>query len=177
MNDGMPNPDVWAIGDAAKIEDAPLPATAQGQCYPWWLIDVLGSNVWYQLQIKKPNILSKNWTKLPRIRRLRHPSNSITKAVWHILGTGALLYFLDPWGHVLNFCRKAIYDKPGQPGQEDGFLQKETGRLAWLLWRSAYFTMTLSIRNRCVVLDIVITYIAKRVSIEFLSQPIGKLSR
>jgi hypothetical protein len=34
MNDGMPNPDVWAIGDAANIEDAPLPATAQGQCYP-----------------------------------------------------------------------------------------------------------------------------------------------
>lgn len=31
MNDGKPNPDVWAIGDAAKIEDAPLPATAQGR--------------------------------------------------------------------------------------------------------------------------------------------------
>ena len=31
MNDGKPNPDVWAIGDAAKIEDAPLPATSQGQ--------------------------------------------------------------------------------------------------------------------------------------------------
>lgn len=25
-----PNPDVWAIGDAAMIEEAPLPATAQG---------------------------------------------------------------------------------------------------------------------------------------------------
>lgn len=31
MKDGSPNPDVWAIGDAGKIEDAPLPATAQGQ--------------------------------------------------------------------------------------------------------------------------------------------------
>lgn len=31
MRDGSRNPDVWAIGDAAKIEDAPLPATAQGQ--------------------------------------------------------------------------------------------------------------------------------------------------
>ena len=30
MKDGQVNPDVWAIGDAAKIEDAPLPATAQG---------------------------------------------------------------------------------------------------------------------------------------------------
>lgn len=25
-----PNPDVWAIGDAATFEEAPLPATAQG---------------------------------------------------------------------------------------------------------------------------------------------------
>lgn len=31
MNDGKPNTDVWAIGDAARIEDAPLPATAQGE--------------------------------------------------------------------------------------------------------------------------------------------------
>jgi NADH dehydrogenase FAD-containing subunit len=29
--DGSPNPDVIAIGDAAKIENNPLPATAQGQ--------------------------------------------------------------------------------------------------------------------------------------------------
>jgi len=28
---------------------------------------------------------------------------------------------------------------------------KETGRLAWLLWRSAYFTMTLSVRNKILV--------------------------
>ena len=34
MNDGKSNPDVWAIGDAATIEDAPLPATSQGQYYP-----------------------------------------------------------------------------------------------------------------------------------------------
>jgi len=25
-----PNSDVWAIGDASNMEDAPLPATAQG---------------------------------------------------------------------------------------------------------------------------------------------------
>ena len=28
--DGTTNPDVWVIGDAGTIEDAPLPATAQG---------------------------------------------------------------------------------------------------------------------------------------------------
>lgn len=31
MEDGKPNPDVWAIGDAAQITDAILPATAQGK--------------------------------------------------------------------------------------------------------------------------------------------------
>ena len=30
MSDGKPNPDVFAIGDAAIIKDNPLPATAQG---------------------------------------------------------------------------------------------------------------------------------------------------
>lgn len=33
-------------------------------------------------------------------------------------------------------------------GSEEGFMSKETGRVAWLLWRSAYFTTTLSIRNK-----------------------------
>ena len=55
-------------------------------------------------------------------------------------------------------------------------MQKETGRLAWLLWRSAYFTMTLSIRNRYVVLDNTFTYISDEFSKEFLFQPIGKFT-
>ena len=29
MEDGEPNPDIWAIGDAVRPEDGPLPATAQ----------------------------------------------------------------------------------------------------------------------------------------------------
>ncbi|KAG5647435.1 hypothetical protein DXG03_009365 [Asterophora parasitica] len=43
---------------------------------------------------------------------------------------------------------KAIYDRPGDQGQ---FMSKESGRLAWLLWRSAYFTMTLSLKNKILV--------------------------
>ena len=31
MSSGEPDPDVFAIGDAAIIADLPLPATAQGQ--------------------------------------------------------------------------------------------------------------------------------------------------
>ncbi|KAJ6511438.1 NDE1, mitochondrial external NADH dehydrogenase [Mycena vitilis] len=38
---------------------------------------------------------------------------------------------------------KAIYDNSGK---EDKIINKESGRVAWLLWRSAYFTMTLSWR-------------------------------
>ena len=30
-NDGIPDPNVWAIGDAAMIDGTPLPATAQGK--------------------------------------------------------------------------------------------------------------------------------------------------
>ncbi|KAF5373261.1 hypothetical protein D9615_007477 [Tricholomella constricta] len=43
---------------------------------------------------------------------------------------------------------KAIYDRPGV---EEGFMTKESGRVAWLLWRSAYFTMTLSWKNKILV--------------------------
>ena len=36
-------------------------------------------------------------------------------------------------------------------GAESGPRVKQGGRLAWLLWHSAYFTLTLSLRNKCVV--------------------------
>ncbi|KAJ7135458.1 NDE1, mitochondrial external NADH dehydrogenase [Mycena crocata] len=42
---------------------------------------------------------------------------------------------------------KAIYDNSGK----DKIVSKESGRVAWLLWRSAYFTMTLSWRNKILV--------------------------
>ncbi|KAJ3759856.1 FAD/NAD(P)-binding domain-containing protein [Lentinula raphanica] len=44
---------------------------------------------------------------------------------------------------------KAIYDRPDEGGIPG--LSKEKGRLAWLLWRSAYFTRTLSVRNKILV--------------------------
>ncbi|KAH8833800.1 hypothetical protein DL96DRAFT_1666819 [Flagelloscypha sp. PMI_526] len=43
---------------------------------------------------------------------------------------------------------KAIYDGPSSNNTR---VSQETGRLAWLLWRSAYFTMTLSARNKILV--------------------------
>ncbi|KAH9936713.1 FAD/NAD(P)-binding domain-containing protein [Amylocystis lapponica] len=43
---------------------------------------------------------------------------------------------------------EAVYDRTHAASGPRG---KETGRLAWLLWRSAYFTMTLSVRNKILV--------------------------
>ncbi|KAF5365327.1 hypothetical protein D9758_005414 [Tetrapyrgos nigripes] len=44
---------------------------------------------------------------------------------------------------------KAIYEGP--EGREGKPFSQEYGRLAWLLWRSAYFTMTLSVKNKVLV--------------------------
>lgn len=115
MRDGSRNPDVWAIGDAAKIEDAPLPATAQ-------------------VANQKGKYLVK------KLRYIARDREHIKPFEFH--NQGSLAYIGD-W--------KAIYDRPGPPGSEGGFMQKEKGRAAWLLWRSAYFTMTLSWRNKILV--------------------------
>ncbi|KDR77247.1 hypothetical protein GALMADRAFT_246553 [Galerina marginata CBS 339.88] len=115
MEDGKPNPDVWAIGDAARIDDAPLPATAQ-------------------VAAQKAKYITK------KINRLAKDQPSPEPFEFH--NQGSLAYIGD-W--------KAIFDRPAADGSADGFMQKETGRLAWLLWRSAYFTMTLSLRNKILV--------------------------
>jgi NADH dehydrogenase FAD-containing subunit len=70
--------------------------------------------------------------------------NSMAKEKGHTTpfefqNNGSLAYIGD-W--------KAIYDRTDGNGNSDGVLSKETGRVAWLLWRSAYFTMTLSWRNK-----------------------------
>ena len=64
---------------------------------------------------------------------------------WYVLGKFPNPLLNDPFDD--NAHRKAIYDRSTA---ETGFKTKESGRLAWLLWRSAYFTMTLSVRNKYV---------------------------
>lgn len=56
--------------------------------------------------------------------------------VFHNMGS---LAYLGDW--------QAVYDRT----QAETVKTKEAGRLAWLLWRSAYFTRTLSIRNKILV--------------------------
>ncbi|KII91687.1 hypothetical protein PLICRDRAFT_38509 [Plicaturopsis crispa FD-325 SS-3] len=110
--DGTPNPDVWAIGDAARIVDTPLPATAQ-------------------VANQKAKYMVKKLNKLVKDQESPEPFRFESK--------GSLAYIGD-W--------RAIYDRSSA---ESGPKTKESGRVAWLLWRSAYFTMTLSLRNKILV--------------------------
>lgn len=124
---GQADPDIYAIGDAAMIEDTPLPATAQGThstfsaCSPWCLI--FRATVANQ----KAKYLTKKLNKVVKGDKHEAPF------VFHNMGS---LAYLGDW--------QAVYDRT----QTEGMKTKEAGRLAWLLWRSAYFTRTLSIRNK-----------------------------
>ncbi|ESK97028.1 hypothetical protein Moror_6385 [Moniliophthora roreri MCA 2997] len=111
--DGTPDTEVWAIGDAACIENVFMPATAQ-------------------VANQKASYLVKKLNKIVRDREHTEPFKFNNK--------GSLAYIGD-W--------KAIYDRSAV--DKDGPLSKESGRTAWLLWRSAYFTMTLSVRNKILV--------------------------
>ncbi|KAL4072246.1 NDE1, mitochondrial external NADH dehydrogenase [Scleroderma citrinum] len=112
MENGNVDPDVWAIGDAAIIKTAVLPATAQ-------------------VANQKAGYLSKKLNRIVREKEHTEP--------FEFFNQGSLAYLGD-W--------KAIYDRSGA---ETGIKARETGRVAWLLWRSAYFTMTLSLRNKILV--------------------------
>ncbi|KAI0795504.1 NDE1, mitochondrial external NADH dehydrogenase [Abortiporus biennis] len=108
---GIPNPDVFAIGDAAMMKEHPLPATAQ---------------VAYQkakYMTKKLNALSKDQQHL-------NP--------FEFRNAGSLAYLGD-W--------QAVYDAT----EVEHVNTSGAGRTAWLLWRSAYFTRTVSIRNKILV--------------------------
>ncbi|KAH9923063.1 pyridine nucleotide-disulfide oxidoreductase-domain-containing protein [Fomitopsis serialis] len=102
-NHGQPDPNVWALGDAAMIKEMPLPATAKAK-YLW----------------KKLNALAKDRPAADPFR-------------FH--NAGSLAYIGD-W--------QAVYDRT----RTEKAKGKEAGRFAWLLWRSAYFTMTLSWKNK-----------------------------
>ncbi|KAH9885261.1 FAD/NAD-P-binding domain-containing protein [Cubamyces lactineus] len=113
---GEPDPDVFAIGDSATIENEPLPATAQV------------ANQQAKYLTKRLNRLIKGATAADADARPFKFQNA-----------GSLAYVGD-W--------EAIFDRTKAARGPKG---KETGRLAWLLWRSAYFTKTLSVRNKILV--------------------------
>ncbi|RPD52482.1 hypothetical protein L227DRAFT_582086 [Lentinus tigrinus ALCF2SS1-6] len=107
-----PDPDVFAIGDSATIENESLPATAQ-------------------VANQQAKYLTKKLNRLIR--------NSTHATPFKFQNAGSLAYVGD-W--------EAIFDRTKAARGPKG---KETGRVAWLLWRSAYFTKTLSVRNKILV--------------------------
>ena len=76
---------------------------------------------------QKAKYLTKKLNKIVRGREHTAPF------VFHNMGS---LAYLGGW--------QAVYDR----SQAETLKTKEAGRLAWLLWRSAYFTRTVSIRNK-----------------------------
>ncbi|KAF8912673.1 FAD/NAD-P-binding domain-containing protein [Mucidula mucida] len=124
--DGSIDPDVWAIGDASSIEVDPLPATAQ-------------------VANQKAKYLTKSLNKLAKVRPTHDDDASKIQLQepFEFRSRGSLAY-IGGW--------RAIYDRSKTPGDPDKkFMSKESGRVAWLLWRSAYFTQTLSWRNKILV--------------------------
>lgn len=197
MEDGKVDPDVWAIGDAAIIKTAVLPATAQGSDFSFTISphSISPSSFLRQFQACEPggNEFTLFVTFPIRLSRLalsdlsavanqkaRYLSKKLNRIVrdkehtepFEFFNQGSLAYIGD-WcvsfsTRVLLLCsvrsvedlslmswdcrsrqlliyRKAIYDRSSA---ETGIKARETGRVAWLLWRSAYFTMTLSLRNK-----------------------------
>ena len=76
---------------------------------------------------QKAKYLYKKLNRLVRGRAHTEPF------VFHNMGS---LAYIGDW--------TAVYDRT----QSESLRTKEAGRLAWLLWRSAYFTRTLSVRNK-----------------------------
>jgi NADH dehydrogenase FAD-containing subunit len=137
---------VWAIGDAAVMQDQRLPATAQGQ--------PSRSIVSYETLTDSQTAVANQKAKyiVKKLNKIVRGRNSTKPFEFH--NQGSLAYVGD-WfvamSHVeCHLCslsalrRKAIYDRSGA----ENVKTKESGRLAWLLWRSAYFTQTLSLRNK-----------------------------
>ncbi|KAI0342422.1 FAD/NAD(P)-binding domain-containing protein [Trametopsis cervina] len=71
-----------------------------------------------------------------RLNKLIKGKEHLEPFVFHNAGS---LAYLGDW--------QAVYDRT----QAENVKTKEAGRLAWLLWRSAYFTRTLSVRNKILV--------------------------
>lgn len=131
MSTGQVNPDVFAIGDAAVIQDNPLPATAQGTCLLSYTLHVVETAfIDCAVANQKAKYLSKKLNKMAKGKEHLEPF------AFHNMGS---LAYLGGW--------QAIYDRT----KTERVKTKEAGRFAWLLWRSAYFTRTLSVRNKYVI--------------------------
>ena len=126
---GAVDPDVFALGDAAAIEHDPLPATAQV------------ANQQAKYVTKKLNRLIRGRSPLSALfPSAKSGSGDASEAKGFKFQNAGSLAYVGDWN--------AVFDRTKAARGPKG---KETGRLAWLLWRSAYFTKTLSVRNKILV--------------------------
>ena len=147
--DGAPDPDVFAIGDAATIEHSPLPATAQVAnqqakyvarrlnrlVRPWFFPSLAPSST---SSARASEEAEGHAASVPA-PDAKTKGEAFEGAPFEFRNAGSLAY-VGGW--------EAVFDRTRAARGPRG---KETGRLAWLLWRSAYFTKTLSLRNKILV--------------------------
>lgn len=123
-------PDVYAIGDCSIIQDDPLPCTAQ--------------------------VAKQQAQYLARILQGRLGSASSTDTV---LGPGAANWNPSsgpaPWGPPIPPFR---YRPMGMMAYVGGWRaiadirrHEVSGRVAWLVWRSVYFSMAVSLKNKILI--------------------------
>ena len=74
-----------------------------------------------------------------KLNRIIRDADMSKEKEFKFQNAGSLAYVGD-WEAIFDRTKAAVGPK-----------HKETGRLAWLLWRSAYFTKTLSLRNKILV--------------------------
>jgi len=137
--------DVWVIGDAARVQNMPLPATAQGTPKKFTFHLTL-MQICLLVANQQGKYIAKKLNKIVKDQEHTQPFQFNNKGSLAYIGNWCVLgYPLSPTRLIYSGIRKAIYDRSNA---EKGLKTKESGRLAWLLWRSAYFTMTLSVRNK-----------------------------
>ena len=80
---------------------------------------------------QKAKYLVKNLNKIAKDQEFSAPFEFHNQASLAYIGNWCVSSYQFLIIYSEKNCRKANYDKTGQQGQEDGFMEKETGRLAW----------------------------------------------
>ena len=168
---GTPDPDVFVIGDAATIEGSPLPATAQvanqqakyvarrlnGLVRRRFLPESFFGSASASSSKTRVTPPPSTPAKSERGDALTAPApEKLSFASEHESSSGgegeayegAPFVFKNAGSLAYVGGWEAVFDRTKAASGPRG---EATGRLAWLLWRSAYFTRTLSVRNKILV--------------------------
>ncbi|SOV10040.1 related to NDE1 - mitochondrial cytosolically directed NADH dehydrogenase [Ustilago sp. UG-2017a] len=124
----VPLPNVFALGDCSSILDTPLPATAQ----------VASQKGSYLANLFNNHMTTSQPQPLASANGFGGLSNGSSPALAH----ANPFKFLDKGSMASIGSKQALLDTP---------VKKQSGRLAWVLWRSAYTLMSMSWRNSFLV--------------------------